>query len=180
MKKIKVKIKGTSPLLMDSPQSMLEEKQGIKSATKKKNPIDDIDKLAYKMKDGTLYIPAEAIKGSIIGASSYKKFDKYSAKPIISGCVRISPSQISLNQKEYDIDIRTAVNRQMGRIIVARPMINEWEVEFGLEYDDNLIGNHLLIKEILEDAGKRVGLLAFRPQKNGSFGMFEVIQWKEK
>ena len=99
MKQIKVTIEGVTPLLMNSPKSMLDEATGVTSKTTKRDIKKECDKLAYKMKDGTLYIPSEAIKGCLIGASSYKKIDKFTAKPIIAGGVQITPSEVSLKTK---------------------------------------------------------------------------------
>ncbi len=36
-----------------------------------------------------------------------------------------------------------------------------------------------MAKEILEEAGQRVGLLDNRPQKYGENGCFKVTKWKE-
>jgi len=31
---------------------------------------------------------------------------------------------------------------------------------------------------VVDDAGVRVGLLDFRPERKGSFGRFMVVEWK--
>ncbi len=91
----------------------------------------------------------------------------------------ISPQEIGLGTKKYDIDLRTVVI-QKARVVKARPTLKNWKVKFTLTYDDTLIAGSDMIKPILEEAGKRVGILDFRPAKLGNFGMFEVTQWKEK
>jgi len=180
MKTIKVELKGTSPILMNSPSSMIEDQtQTLKQKTSKGNMEKDAEKLAYRTKKGELYIPAEALKGCLIGAASYKKFGKFAAKPIIAGGVHIQPREVLLGTKKYELDIRTVVI-QRARVVKARPMIDNWKCSFDLVYDESLIPHAEDIKLILEDAGKRVGLLDFRPQKTGSFGMFEISQWKEQ
>jgi len=180
MKIINVEIKGLSPLLMNNPKSMILKATSSAKLTTKKNDIErDADILAYKKSNGELYVPAEAIKGTIVSSASYKKFGKYSAKPIISGGVFITPNEIGLGTKKYDVDIRTVVI-QRARIVKGRPKIEKWKINFQLTYNENLIQDSLLIKEILVDAGQRVGILDFRPQKLGSFGMFEVTKWEEK
>ena len=180
MKTIKVQIKGTTPLLMANALSMLEEKKEVSSSTKKANPMDAVEKLAYRDDNKMLYVPAEAIKGCMVNAASYVKFGKYAAKPMIAGSVRINPARISLGTKTYKVDKRTAVNRMKGRIVVMRPVVENWKIDFELVYDDEVIANAGLIKPILENGGKRVGILAFRPEKLGNFGMFEVTKWEEQ
>lgn len=179
MKKINVEIKGISPLLMNNPASMMDETDGIRIRTKKFNHEEEAKKLLYKMKNGNLYIPSEAIKGTLIGGASYKKIGKFSARPMIAGGVFISPQEVDLKTKKYDLDIRTVVI-QRNRVVKARPKIENWKASFEIEYNEKLIGNSEIIKSILIEAGERVGLLDFRPQKLGSFGRFEVTKWQEK
>ncbi|KKL91090.1 hypothetical protein LCGC14_1898150 [marine sediment metagenome] len=183
MKKIKVEIKGETALLMNSPASMIEEQTGMKKATHmktrtRKDAEKEADKLAYRKSNGELYIPCEAVKGTLLGASSYKKIGKYTAKPIMAAGVQISPEKIGLGIKKYELDIRTVVI-QRNRVVKIRPKIENWKASFEIEYDETLIGNPEMIKEILEEAGKRVGLLDFRPQKTGNFGKFKITKWIE-
>jgi len=181
MKKINVELTGMSPLLMNSPKSMIEDNisKKLKQSTKAFDLKEDAKKLAYTTDKGELYIPSEAVKGCLIGASSYKKIGKYAARAIIAGGVFIMTPEILLGTKEYDLDIRTVVI-QRARVVKARPMVKNWKVNFELSYNEQLIGNSEIIKQILIEAGQRIGLLDFRPQKMGSFGMFEVTKWEEK
>jgi hypothetical protein len=181
MKEIEVEIVGITPLLMNSPKSMIDEMtmSSVKKTTQKKDIKEEAEKLAYRDKNGMLYVPCEAIKGTIVNASAYKKIGKYTAKPIIAGGVMISPIQISLGKKDYEIDLRSVVVQRGQRIIKARPLIDNWKLNFTIIYDETmLVGDD--IKPLLEEAGKRVGILDFRPHKNGSFGTFKITKWKEK
>jgi hypothetical protein len=45
-----------------------------------------------------------------------------------------------------------------------------------LEYDDTLLSEKE-VREILDNAGRRVGLLDFRPERKGPFGRFMVTAW---
>ena len=180
---VTVELTGKTPILMNNPRSMMfeeEAKGSVVSTTKKRDPVAEAETRAYRMKDGTLYIPAEAIKGCLVNAASYKKFGKYSAKPIVAGCVQILPQQISLKTKDYEIDERTVVIRGRGRVIRARPLVDNWKITFQLEYDAGFITSGNLIREILEEGGQRVGIMDFRPIKLGNFGMFRVTKWYEK
>ena len=176
MKKILVEISGDK-LLMNSPLSMLFPKEALKSKTKAYDPVIEAEKLAYRMKDGYLYIPSTAIKGTLLNASSYKKAGKYALKPIIASAVRIEPEQISLGTKKYELDIRTVVI-QRSRVPKARPVLKDWKAKFTLIYDEDMIpSGDVELRPILEEAGKRVGILDYRPQKSGDFGVFTVTKW---
>jgi len=185
MKKVNVEIEGTSPLLMNNPQVMIDESMGEKEGqigkrTKSKKQMKkDADKLAYKKSDGTLYIPAEAIKGAILNASSWKKIGKHSAKQILASALRIQPEQVSLKKKSYTYDIRTVVI-QRNRIVKFRPRVEKWKVSFELWWDESLISSPDLVKPILVEAGQRIGLLDFRPQKTGPFGCFKINKFESK
>lgn len=178
MKRVKVELTGISPLLMNNPIAMLEEKTD-KLRTEKRNPTDDAKKTLYLDENGKLYVPSTAIKGTLINAAAYRKFGKYAAKSIVAGGVTILPEKIILEPQKWEIDYRTVVI-QRARVPKARGKVSNWKLSFELLYNEKLIGSSELIKPILEDAGERVGILDFRPQRMGSFGMFRVTKWKEE
>ena len=139
MKKVEVELTGITPLLMNSPKSMIEESldKKLKQTTKTHDLDKDAEKLAYKTSKGELYVPSEAVKGCLIGAASYKKIGKYAAKGMIAGGVFILNQEILLGTKKYDLDIRTVVI-QRARVVKARPMIKNWKINFELSYNENL------------------------------------------
>ena len=184
MKKIQVEITGETPLLMNSPKAMLLEASGeVQGKLKKRDPKIEAEKVAYRMeksskfKKGELYVPAEAIKGTLINAASYKKVGKYALRPIIAGGTRIQPRQIGLGTENYEIDARTVVI-QRARVVKQRPILNKWKINFEIIYNEKMIGDDKIIKQCLEEAGERVGILDFRPEHTGEFGCFKVTKWK--
>lgn len=178
MKKVEVEITGISPLLMNNPASMLTPREASLK-TEKRNPMEEAKQSLYLDEKGRLYVPSTAIKGCLINAAAYRKFGKYAAKAIVAGGVNILPEKIILDNQKWEMDYRTVVI-QRARVPKARGKIPEWKLTFELMYNEKLIADSELIKPILEDAGERVGLLDFRPQRMGSFGMFKITKWKEK
>lgn len=187
MKRVKVQIKGNGKgLLMNNPLHMIESiRTDLKPSKGRReteilSPEDDAKRLAYwtKNKKGKqeLYVPSEAIFRSLINASSFYKIKKKSAKTSIAGAVRIEPDKIGLGTDKYDVDIRTVVI-QKARVVKGRANIKQWNLEFDLVYNDKMIPDPSIIREILEEAGERMGILDFRPQKGGQFGTFEVTKW---
>lgn len=179
MKKVHVELTGITPLLMNNPASMMDVTSKVKKTTVKEDYETQAERVAYKNSKGELYIPATAIKGCLVNAAAYKKLGKHAARPFIAGSVFIQEDEVLLGRKKYDLDIRTVVI-QRNRVVKARPKISDWKVKFIINYDDTMIADGEIIKLILEDGGKRIGILDFRPAKLGSFGMFEVTQWKEE
>jgi hypothetical protein len=59
----------------------------------------------------------------------------------------------------------------------SRPCFKDWALEFQLDIEEEEI-DPSVIKEVLDYAGKRVGIGDFRPEKGGSFGRFHVTKWE--
>ncbi len=177
MKQINVEIIGESPLLMNNPESMLIQDKGTKTRTVKYDPKKEAEKVCYRDGKGILFIPSRAIFGCIINGASFKKAGKYSAKSVLAGNIRINPENVTLGTKKYEIDTRTVVI-QRNRVIKWRPRLDKWKVNFKIIYNDKFIGDANIIKDCLEDAGNRVGLLDYRPQKSGSYGTFKVSKFE--
>ncbi|HDH91463.1 MAG TPA: hypothetical protein ENF38_00755 [Candidatus Aenigmarchaeota archaeon] len=179
-RKIKVKIKGVTPLLMNklNPEDL---KAKTRSRLKQFNPEEEARKSAYiDVINGKrqLYIPSEAIFRAMINASGIYRTRKMSLKGILAGSIRIEPEKIPLGKDKYEIDIRP-VRIQKDAVLRARAKVPNWEAEFFLIYDDELIKDSEILLRILKDAGKRFGLLDYRPQTGGPFGVFEVVEFKE-
>ena len=182
MKKIEVELEGTGEgLLMHSAQNMVQ-KDITKNPTRQYDIKKDAEEVAYRNSNGELYIPSRCLKACILNASSWYKFGKKSAKPIIAGCTRILPfsgDEIVLTDlknkvlKEYKVDTRPVII-QRARIIRARPLIKDWKIKFYIMYNEQMIGNTQIIQQILEEAGQRIGLLDNRPQRYGENGTFKL------
>jgi hypothetical protein len=59
-------------------------------------------------------------------------------------------------------------------VISIRPKWDEWSVSFELHVDNDTITVET-VKEIVENAGKFVGVGSFTPRCNGSFGRFDLM-----
>lgn len=182
MKKIEVELEGVTPLLMHSAENM-QQKSSTKNPAKDYDPVIQAENVAYRTGKGHLYVPARCLKAAILNAASWFKFGKKSAKQIIAGCTRIEPYELVLTDenekvlKEYEIDQRPVVV-QRARIIRSRPRLDKWKLKFNLVYNEDLIGTKVdMLRQILEEAGQRIGLLDNRPQKYGECGTFIVTKF---
>jgi len=186
MKEIKIRIRGMGEgILMHSPKGMLNQKLATKNPAKNYDPKVDAENVTYRTQKGELMIPVRCMKKCFLNASSFFKIGKHSAKQVLSGYTSIEPFEIILRDKKgkplknYEIDLRP-VNVQRAKIIRARPLIRNWEADFIMIYDENIISKEALemLKEIFVDSGKRIGILDNRPQTLGDNGKFELIYWK--
>ena len=171
MKKIKVKVKGVSDLLMN--KFGVEEKTSSSRAKKVYVPKEEAEKKAYRDKDGKLFLPSSHFKASMIkSATDYKMQGKKSYKEYVKAGIFITPNEIVLDQQKYEI-FACPVVIQRARVMSWRPQFKEWSCEFILELADDML-NSDVIKEILESAGKYKAVGDFRPEH----GRFEVTEFK--
>ncbi len=183
MKTINVEIEGVTPILMHSAESMGKAKTVKKNPAKQYDAVKDAEEVAYRNKNKELYLPSRCLKACFINGAAWRKFGNKGAKPIIAGCTRIEPYEIVFYNgkgkvlKDYEIDLRPVVI-QRARIMRARPRIDEWKLKFNIIYEDKIIADADILKEILEESGQRVGLLDNRPQKYGENGTFKVTKFK--
>jgi hypothetical protein len=102
-------------------------------------------------------------------------------KSMIPACVNIIDTMIPIKSKKgWTVDSRPVrVPATGGRILAFRPIFFDWELDFNLELDTEIISLPLL-RQIVDDAGKRVGLGDYRPDKKGPYGKYVVTKWQVK
>ena len=177
---VNVKIEGTSPLLM---HRFSQEGQPAKKAVKKdeKRVTDNVKAYLYRRPDGTIYQPSTHIICTMKKAGARFQIPgqgKLTYKNLIgSGVVIVDPDDIEHINQDWETDIRSVIINR-ARIMRSRPCFKEWALQFALDIDEEELDSDVL-KEILEHAGKRVGIGDFRPEKGGSFGRFHVTEWKK-
>jgi len=184
MKKIQVTITGTGALLMNryNIEAELERQRGHRT-TKTYDPAVEAEKAAYWNSKGKkeLIIPAGVIYAAVLGASSFHKIGKRSAKAILAGSLRIQgidgSEEIGLGTAEYEIDTRPVVI-QRNRVLKSRAKLSNWEATFHVIYNEDLVTDPEIIKTVLTEAGLRIGIMDFRPSRSGYFGTFEVTKFK--
>lgn len=167
-------IEGISPLLMNAFPLYDLERGWEKWDKDKQAAISE-----YRDPDTEkLYIPGVAVHRCLINAAVYSKGKgRATLQKPVAACVLITPERLCLGVKKYIIDSRAVVvPATKGRIIRHRPRLDTWKATFEIEYDEELL-SATQIRQVVDDAGKRVGLLDFRPEKKGPFGRFIVTEW---
>jgi hypothetical protein len=124
-----------------------------------------------------LYVPSFNVYSMILQSSGRRRIGRASAKGVLAGLMKVEPEKIPLGTDKYEIDVR-AVVVQRSRIPRARAMIRDWKMDFSILYDAETILNPYIFKEILDEAGYRMGLLDYRPQHMGPFGTFVVEKFE--
>ena len=186
--KIYCTIKGTSPLLMNrfTEEAELSVSSTTKKATKanKGTPREQAEKKAYIDEKGVLFVPGMNIYASIIEGGKFIKIGKAKAtnskSSLIPAAMILEEERCTLGTKTLEVDSRSVVIPATGgRIMAYRPRLDEWECSFTIDLFDPDILAPSDVRQIIDDAGKKIGLGDFRPSRKGPFGRFCVVSWKE-
>jgi hypothetical protein len=190
MKTIEVELTGDSALLQhrmseEALFGLLGAKTKKKQDKEELTPREIAEKGAYKSEDGSFYIPSTYISGAFKAvASDYRQTNsKRSLKAIAAGVFRPLDMNITLlddsNEpiKNFEVDIMKGTNHLKGAVAICRPRFDKWKVKTTVEIDEELLSQEIC-HQVLNDAGRRAGIGAFRVSKGGPFGRFRVTKFK--
>ena len=182
-----VTISGVTPVLMNRFGEAAEVAVG--SGTRptfsgsKGTPREQATTKLYAETNGQLYIPGSNIFACIIAAGIFHKVGKKQlttnkSSLIPAGCI-VEELICPLGTDQWEVDARSVVNPStQGRMMCYRPRLDVWSLTFTLDIDTSVF-DPKLIRAVVDDAGKKIGLGDFRPQRKGPFGRFVVTEWKE-
>lgn len=191
MKRIKIRVKGLTPLLQhrmrdEELMALLGTKTKKKKDKEEQTPRQIAESYAYKNEQGFV-VPSSYLVGAFKSvASEYKQKNsvRKSLKSIAGGIFRPESEFIQLINsknkplKDFEVDIKKATNHQKGAVAVCRPRFDEWELEMIASIDEELVSQEMVL-DVLNDAGKRSGIGSFRVSKGGYYGQFQVTSFEE-
>lgn len=192
MKTFYVEVKGITPLMQ---HRMTEEEVLGLLGTKSKKKVDKVEetprelaeKRVYRTQEGVCYIPSEHFVGSFVTASSdWKRADsaRKSYKSIAASIFRLNEAASLLRDKknkelkDYEVDVRSAVNHKAGRVAVCRPRFDEWNANFHVTIDTDVM-DEKTAQEIFEKAGRTVGIGSYRVGRGGCYGQYAITEWRQ-
>ena len=174
-----VEIKGMSPLLMNRfLPAELETK--VKRGSTKDVSVED--KL-YLTEDGRPYLPGTYIRNALIEAGKsirIKGRGKSTYSKLLGSSLIVQPDNIIINSSTgWEPFTTTAVNpTTKGRVVVTRPMFKDWTLSFEAVVLDDIPEE--VFRNILDEAGRYVGIGDWRPAKKGMYGKFIVTKLLRK
>lgn len=185
---ISVRISGVSPLILNkfTDAAAMASSNGSRSsaaAGSRGTPQEIAESKLYYGIDGTLVIPSPNLLRCLVDGGSFFKAGRKQittkAESMLFSCLDIVAAEIPLiHDQPWTVDTRAVViPATKGRILAHRPRFDDWALEFSLDLDTSIVQESLL-REIVDAAGKRVGLGDFRPARKGPFGKFRVDEWK--
>lgn len=179
-------ISGISPLLQHRFSETEEvQRNSRKVHIKAEDPREVAEKSAYRNDDGHLYIPGAAVARMLreAGGAHKQRGSRKSLKYIIPASVLVLDEIILLRDSDggpltdFEVDSRPVViPATKGRIMRHRPRLNSWAAEFSLEIDEDSLDS-TTVYQLLTEAGSKIGLGDYRPEKGGPFGRFQAVRW---
>lgn len=173
-----VTVEGSAPMLFhrwncDAVEAKSKAAKG--SAAKK---TDDIESYVYRNEAGELCLPGEYLRQSIIMAAKFRqdpRSPRKSAMDLFKAAVISLTDLASLGKTEWDFEDRRRVTVQRNGITRIRPAVREgWKATVLLMVNIPEYVSPGLLRSVLDDAGRLVGVGDFRP----TFGRFTVANWE--
>ena len=175
---INVEVEGTSPLLMNRFMD-----KSIEGSSKKRTGAIMVEEIKDKLYlfDERPHLPAVYLRNAIVEASKQFKITgkgKSTYSKIVGSTVNVEPEFTPINGDYIPFRIAAVNPMTKGRMMVTRPRFNKWALSFQIILNDDGVPTSV-ISEILEQAGKYVGVGDWRPEKKGMFGKFMITSFKE-
>ncbi len=178
IRKARIVLIGDSPLIVHAWSAKVKREildkqmKKAKNAKEAKDPATLFEEALYRMPDNAeaYGFPAVAFKSAAVDACSMvSDMTKVSAR----GAFHIQGDMIALKYGEV-VKREDMVRIGMGTTDVRiRPEFKDWSVEFDLRYNSGVMSLDQLAN-LFNVAGFSIGVGEWRPQKDGSFGMFHV------
>ena len=184
---IAIKIQGKTPLICNrfTDEAALAATSGTRGALQggQAEPLEIAEGKLYVDDAGVVGIPQPNLLRCIMEGGRFHKIGKKQVttlkESLVPACVEIHDVFIPLETVSgWKVDTRPVrIPSTGGRILTHRPMFDDWALSFTVMLDHGLMSDRLF-REIVDDAGNRVGLGDFRPGTRGPYGRFSVTRWE--
>lgn len=177
-----IRIKGLSPLIMhrwsEKARKEMLDKQMKKTVKKEaKSPDEQYEESIYYLDDGRVGFPADAFKKAMIRGAKHIGLVMTDARTsfFVHGeyCSRDDRELIPVSG---DVQPREDMVRLQGNQadIRFRGQVVNWEATLTISYNAAITSfDHIV--NMLHAAGYGVGVGEWRPERDGTFGRFEVV-----
>ncbi len=184
---IEITIEGTTPLLMskftDEAQQKASSGRGTTFVGDKGTGREQAEAKIYLDSNGQIGIPQPNLLRCLIDAGKYFKHGRSKVttqkSSILPGLIDIEGAFIPLDHDGWEVDTRPVrIPATGGRILAYRPSFEKWALTFTVSVDTTELSVKMF-RDIVDAAGKKIGLGDFRPDNKGPFGKFVVTRWEE-
>lgn len=179
-----IEVKGTAPLIVHrwsekARQMMLDAQQGRKTPKQAKDPQADYESSMYRFPDGGHGFPVMAFKsatvkgGGRLFGKSVKMTELRQVFTFLADGIGVDGTQLLRITGEPSIR-EDMVRVGMGTADIRyRAEYRDWSAIIRVEFVPSVIDLESVVA--LVDAGGTNGVGEWRPEKNGSYGTYEVV-----
>jgi len=178
MEKISVEVEGISPLLINRFRDTSIDTQSKKRTGSIKERVLE-DKLY--LYDGKPHIPSIYLRNCIVEAGKQFKITgkgKSTYSKLLGSTIDVNPDNILIQGGYMPFRVAAVNPMTKGRMMVTRPRFDKWKCKFEVILNDDSVPAGVL-NELIEHAGRYVGIGDWRPEKKGMFGKFMITSFKK-
>lgn len=179
----KMTLVGQTPLMVqkfsEKAKRMIQEKQAKKAKTARaaRDPVAEYQASLYVIdaKKKIYGVPVSGLKNCAVSACGFIEgifkttargafhilCEPHGLVPITGGDPVMDERTVRLSGPGRPADMR------------YRARFDKWELTFMVQYNKNVISAEQILN-LFENSGFSIGLCEYRPEKNGSYGMFKV------
>lgn len=187
---IEVEITGISPLICNkfsdaAAMAATNGTRGSSAAIDRGTPLEIAQAKLYIGHDEKPMIPQPNLLRCLVDGGKFHKVGKSqlttATGSMLFSCLFLDATEIPLiHVQPWKVDTRAVViPATKGRILTHRPMFDDWQLRFEVKLDTALVSPKLL-RQVIDDAGSRIGLGDFRPARKGPYGRFVTTLWQEQ
>lgn len=175
---VEVTVQGVADILFHrwNCEAVEEKAKAKKGSAAKKT--DDLESYVYRNEDNELCIPGSHLRGAIVNAAKFRqdpRSPRKSAMDLFKAGVVSLTALATTGLKKWDYEDKQRVVIQRSAITRTRPALKSgWRATFTLMVNLPEYISPSLLNEVIQQAGKLIGLADFRP----TYGRFHVVGFK--
>lgn len=175
---VAVTIEGSAAMLFHrwNCDAVDEKAKAAKGSAAKRS--DNLESYVYRNEEGAIALPGEYLRQAIIHAAKFRqdpRSPRKSAMDLFKAAIVPLTELASLGVTEWDYEDRRRVTVQRNGITRTRPAMKAgWRCTIELMCNIPEYVDPLLLRQVIDDAGRLIGVGDFRP----TFGRFTVANWE--
>tara|TARA_Y100000296_G_scaffold62819_1_gene73044 strand:- start:205 stop:798 length:594 start_codon:yes stop_codon:yes gene_type:complete len=174
-------VTGLTPLIQnkmkESVMKMMEDvRTGKKPSQKSRKAVDPKKSMlesSYLQDDGSFGFPASAFKQCAVRAAKALGVNMTDARTLFFVIPNAPDGECVAIKSNKPILRKDPVNVKTGKDLRFRPEFRKWKAKLLVRYDADRVTVEQ-VANLLNHGGQTVGVGEWRPEKNGTFGMFQV------
>ena len=177
---VKLKVTGLTPLIQNKmKESILKDMEDVRTGKAKKSTRKAVDpkkeylKSSYIQDDGSFGFPASAFKQCAVRAGKGLGLAMTDTRTLFFVLPNAPDGECVAIKSKKPLLRKDPVNVKTGKDLRFRPEFRNWKADLLVKFDADRITIEQ-IANLLNHGGQTVGVGEWRPEKNGTFGTFQV------